>query len=50
MPMAPTARWPGELQEAGDDERHVVVFREPDVDAIACEVGSVAAEKSSLGV
>ncbi len=40
----------GELQEAGDDERHVVVLGEPDVDAVAGEVGSVAAEQRGLGV
>src|ERR1700679_1541333 len=40
----------GELQEAGYDERHVVVLREPDVDGVAGEVGSVAAEESGLGV
>ena len=40
----------GELREAGDDERNVMVFRQPDVDGIAGEVGSVATEESSLGV
>ena len=55
--MAPTKRWPRrecgaerDLQEAGDDERHPVILREPDVDAIAGEVGSVAAEERGLGV
>ncbi len=55
--MAPKTRWPGleggaegELQEAGDDERHVVVLREPDVDAVAGEVRGVTAEEGGLGV
>lgn len=40
----------GKLRETGDDERHVVVLREPDVDAVAGEVGSVTAEESGLRV
>src|SRR3984957_16131473 len=40
----------GDLCEAGDDERQVVELAEPDVDGIACEVWSVAAEERGLGV
>ncbi len=40
----------GDLQEAGDDQGNPVIFAEPDVDAIAGEVGGVAAEESGLGV
>lgn len=39
-----------DLEHAGDDEWQVVVLAEPDVDGIAGEVGSVAAEESGLGV
>jgi len=39
-----------ELQESGHDERHVVVLRQPDVDAVAREVRSVTAEERGLGV
>src|ERR1700679_2826144 len=39
-----------ELCEAGDDERQVVVLREPDVDTVAGEVGSVAAKECGLRV
>ncbi len=40
----------GDLQQAGDDQREVVEFAEPDVALVAGEVGSVAAEQRGLGV
>src|SRR6266851_1259056 len=39
-----------ELEDAGGDQRNIVVLAEPDVDGIAGEVGSVAAEESGLRV
>jgi len=38
------------LKEAGDDERHVVVLAEPDVDRVFGEVRSVTAEEGSFRV
>jgi hypothetical protein len=39
-----------DLDEAADDQRDPVIFAEPDVDGILCEVGGVAAEECGLGV
>src|SRR5258708_36652290 len=39
-----------ELENAGGDQRNVVVLAEPDVDGIAGEVGSVASEERGLRV
>jgi hypothetical protein len=39
-----------DLKEAADDEGHVVVFAEPDVDGVLGEVGGVAAEEGGFGV
>ena len=36
----------GDLSEAGDDKRQVVVLREPDVNLVAGEIGSVAASRA----
>src|SRR5579871_5387726 len=38
------------LEDAGGDQRDVVVLAEPDVDWIAGEIGSVTAEESGFGV
>ena len=40
----------GDLEEAGDDEREVVVLAEPDVHGVSGEVGGVTTEEGSLGV
>ena len=39
-----------DLKDTGDGERQPVVLRQPDVDAVASEVGGVAAEQSGLRV
>jgi hypothetical protein len=39
-----------DLEESGDDQRNIMIFAEPDMDRIAGEVRSIAAEECSLRV